>query len=176
MNEALHAMTWLFAYALGCFNTGYYWVRFKTSQDIRAFGSGSTGARNVGRLLGSMGFTITFTGDIAKACIAVTIGVLMVSPSVHVIWCLPALVIGHIFPAQLGWRGGKGVAVALGGAITFLAFAPGLDLSGKAPSVIGACVLTLALILFAHRSHLANKRLTWQSHLASKTSDPESSL
>jgi acyl-phosphate glycerol 3-phosphate acyltransferase len=176
MSDTLHIIVWLTAYALGCFNTGYYWVRLKRRQDIREFGSGSTGARNVGRLLGPSGFIITFTGDIAKACLALTFGILVVAPSAHVFWCLPALVIGHIYPAQLGFRGGKGIAVALGGALTLAAFTPHLNLKAEAASIIAASILTLALILFAHRSHLAKKRMTWQSHPHPKASAPESRL
>src|ERR1041385_5777682 len=59
------------AYVLGCFTTGYYYVRFRTEQDIRHLGSGSVGAKNVGRILGWKGFFLTLLGDFAKGAFAV---------------------------------------------------------------------------------------------------------
>lgn len=64
----------LASYALGCLATGYYWVRWQTGQDIRRLGSGGVGARNVGRVLGPWGFTITLLGDAAKGALAVGLG------------------------------------------------------------------------------------------------------
>src|SRR2546428_443464 len=59
------------AYVLGCFTTGYYLVRLRTGQDIREQGSGSVGAKNVGRLLGWTGFALTLLGDFGKGAFAV---------------------------------------------------------------------------------------------------------
>src|SRR5713226_2440339 len=61
----------LACYCLGCFAAGYYWVRWRTGLDIRQQGSGSFGARNVGRLLGPSGFGVTFLLDLAKGAFAV---------------------------------------------------------------------------------------------------------
>ena len=61
----------LAAYGLGCLTTGYYLVRLRTGQDIRGLGSGSVGARNVGRILGKSGFFITLAGDSGKGALAV---------------------------------------------------------------------------------------------------------
>src|ERR1700691_1629571 len=59
------------AYLIGCFTTGYYLVRWRTGGDIREMGSGSAGARNVGRVLGKLGFFVTVTGDFLKGILAV---------------------------------------------------------------------------------------------------------
>src|SRR5260370_11561406 len=60
----------LACYCLGCFAAGYYWVRWRTGLDIRQQGSGSFGARNVGRLLGPSGFGVAFLLDLAKGAFA----------------------------------------------------------------------------------------------------------
>jgi acyl-phosphate glycerol 3-phosphate acyltransferase len=174
LNTTLHLVAWLVAYALGCLNTGYYWVRLTRRQDIREFASGSTGARNVGRLLGPTGFTVTFAGDAIKAWAAIAFGLALVPHSAQIFWSLPCLVIGHVYPVQMGFRGGKGVSVALGGAVVLAAYSPRIDFSNDLLSVLAACVVAIALVLFAHRSHLAKKRVTWQPDPDPKiVSDPE---
>jgi glycerol-3-phosphate acyltransferase PlsY len=65
------------AYLLGCFAIGYYLVRARTGKDIREIGSGSTGARNVGRVLGKPGFVLTAFGDFGKGA-ATSLGALLV--------------------------------------------------------------------------------------------------
>src|SRR5579872_1257598 len=58
-------------YLLGCLTVGYYLVRWQTGRDIRQAGSGSVGAKNVGRILGVGGYLITFLADFAKGALAV---------------------------------------------------------------------------------------------------------
>jgi acyl phosphate:glycerol-3-phosphate acyltransferase len=107
------------AYAMGCFNTGYYMVRLRTGQDVRLTGSGSTGARNVRRLLGSNGFVLTMVGDLAKGGLAVWLALAMTSNERVAAMALLAVVLGHVWPAQLGFRGGKGVATSLAGLLIY---------------------------------------------------------
>ena len=106
-------------YIFGCFNTGYYLVRFHSGQDIRSLGSESTGARNVSRLLGVPGFIITFLGDSAKGAIAVGAALYFTIEPWGVMLVLVAVVIGHIWPVQLRFRGGKGIATACGALLVF---------------------------------------------------------
>ena len=49
-------------YIAGCLTTGYYLVRMRLGMDIREMGSGSVGAKNVGRIMGVPGFCFTLTG------------------------------------------------------------------------------------------------------------------
>jgi glycerol-3-phosphate acyltransferase PlsY len=102
------------AYAIGCLTAGYYLVRWRTGQDIRVVGSGGVGAKNVGRILGLWGFAATFLLDFAKGVAALA---LARSSSLDP-WVLPivilAVVAGHTWPLQLGFRGGKGIATSLG--------------------------------------------------------------
>ena len=102
------------AYLLGCCTTGYYLVRLRTGQDLRELGSGSVGARNVSRVLGRFGFLITVLGDMGKGILAVWAAQHFTTDPKLVGLALLAVVTGHIWPAQLRFRGGKGVATALG--------------------------------------------------------------
>ena len=109
----------LSSYIIGCISTGYYLTRFFAGKDIRSCGSGSTGARNVGRTLGKKGFIITLCGDFAKGMITMAIVNTLQFPIWAVVLSLLGVVIGHIYPAQLGFRGGKGIAVTLGALLVF---------------------------------------------------------
>ncbi|MGD0571443.1 MAG: glycerol-3-phosphate acyltransferase [Sedimentisphaerales bacterium] len=107
------------SYAIGCFSTGYYLTRTFTGKDIRKSGSGSTGARNAGRMLGRIGFAVTFSGDAAKGLIAIWLASILTPHHWAITGSLIAVVAGHIWPAQLGFRGGKGIAVTLGSVLVF---------------------------------------------------------
>jgi len=114
------------AYLLGSIPFGYLLVRVFRKEDIRATGSGNIGATNVARS-GAKGLGIaTLVLDTLKALAAVLIakhfapGVAGL-PSTLAVGAGVAAVIGHVFPIWLGFKGGKGVASALG---VFLALAP----------------------------------------------------
>ena len=107
------------AYALGCISTGYYLTRLLTGTDIRLTGSGSTGARNVSRVLGKRWFVFTVGADFAKGAAAGGLALYLDTPSWVIAACVLTAVAGHIWPAQLGFRGGKGVSVMLGGLVAF---------------------------------------------------------
>ena len=102
------------AYFLGCCTTGYYWVRWRTGQDIRQLGSGSVGARNVSRVLGWPGFLITLAGDFSKGLLAVWAAHYLTTDDKLAGLAMLAVVAGHIWPVQLRLRGGKGMATSLG--------------------------------------------------------------
>lgn len=103
------------AYLMGCFNTGYYLVRWLTGRDIREAASGNTGSRNVGRLLGAKGFVLTFIGDAGKGVAAVWLSSHLGGDHLLETIALLAVTAGHIWPVQLGFRGGKGFATFAGG-------------------------------------------------------------
>ena len=106
-------------YILGCFSTGYYLVRHHTGQDIRELGSGSTGARNAGRVLGRRGFLLTAAGDLIKGGLAVWLAMAITGQPTVGLVALLAVVMGHIWPVQLGLRGGKGVSTSLAGLLIY---------------------------------------------------------
>jgi len=107
------------SYILGCVSTGYYLVRFLKGKDIRETGSGNIGARNVGRELGHTGFIFTLLIDAAKGALAVWIAKEF-SPDTRLqIVAMLAVVIGHNWPAQLRFRGGKGISTSIGALLVF---------------------------------------------------------
>jgi glycerol-3-phosphate acyltransferase PlsY len=107
------------AYILGCFTTGYYLVRMCRGQDIRDLGSGNVGAKNAGRVLGWIGFTTTLLGDFVKGSFAVWVAQHFTKDERVVALAMLAVVAGHVWPAQLFFRGGKGVATSLGALLVF---------------------------------------------------------
>ena len=118
--HTLHALACLVgAYVLGCFGIGYYLVRTQTGRDIRELESGSIGARNVGRVLGRSGFCVTLLADFAKGALAVWAARQLFGSEVLAALALLTVTVGHVWPVQLGFRGGKGVATSLGGLLIF---------------------------------------------------------
>src|SRR5688572_18464968 len=95
----------LAGYALGCFASGYYLVRWWTGMDVRLSGSGSVGATNVSRILGSPGFFLTVLGDFSKGALAVWFAEYLKIKDVGVVLAMLAVVAGHIWPVQLWFRG-----------------------------------------------------------------------
>ena len=107
------------SYLLGCISAGYYLVRLRTGRDIRQSGTGSTGARNVSRTLGKSGYAITLAADILKGVIAISMARMLEVEQWAIMSSVLAVVAGHIWPLQLGFRGGKGVAVLMGTLLVF---------------------------------------------------------
>jgi acyl phosphate:glycerol-3-phosphate acyltransferase len=92
--------------------------------DIRQHGSGNIGATNVGRVLGRKYFILCFTLDLLKGLLPTLVAGFALGrlgsfgmPAADAWWWLLAMVsavLGHVFTPWLGFRGGKGVATALG--------------------------------------------------------------
>jgi acyl phosphate:glycerol-3-phosphate acyltransferase len=103
------------AYLLGSIPFGYLLVRIFRKQDIRATGSGNIGATNVARS-GAKGLGLaTLLLDLGKAWLAVFLA-RQLAPTLYDLGVAAAVaaILGHCFPIWLGFRGGKGVASALG--------------------------------------------------------------
>lgn len=86
--------------------------------DVRKGGSGNIGATNVSRLLGKkLGF-VTLILDCLKGFLPIFVASQVIGEeagsSMVVMLCGIMAVIGHMFPVYLGFKGGKGVATALG--------------------------------------------------------------
>ena len=124
------------AYLLGSIPFGYLLVKIFLKQDIRATGSGNIGATNVARS-GAKGLGIaTLLLDCGKAFLAVKIAQ-HIAPDNYDLAVVAAVaaILGHVFPIWLGFRGGKGVASALG---VFLALSP----------VAAGCTFAIFLVIF----------------------------
>lgn len=104
----------LFAYLLGSLSTAVIACRLTGLPDPRTQGSGNPGATNVLRFGGKKLAVIVLLGDLLKGLIPVLVAqALALSPRTVGIVGLLAFA-GHIFPVFFGFRGGKGVATALG--------------------------------------------------------------
>jgi glycerol-3-phosphate acyltransferase PlsY len=103
------------AYLLGSIPFGYLLVRIFRNEDIREQGSGNIGATNVARS-GAKGLGIaTLALDMGKAFLAVVIARHLGAGNYDLeVAAAVVAVLGHVFPVWLGFRGGKGVASALG--------------------------------------------------------------
>ncbi len=115
------------SYLLGSIPFGYLLVRIFRGEDVRRSGSGNIGATNVSRKSPALG-AFTLLLDAAKGFFAVQLAGSFSpfssgDPRIQRIMAASALlaIIGHTFPLWLGFRGGKGVATALG---AFLRFSP----------------------------------------------------
>jgi acyl phosphate:glycerol-3-phosphate acyltransferase len=117
------------AYLLGSIPFGYLLVKTFRGEDIRLSGSGNIGATNVARS-GAKGLgAVTLLLDALKGLVAVWLAAALAGSKYNLcgdfkVSCVPALslmataalfaVLGHVFPVWLKFKGGKGVATALG--------------------------------------------------------------
>jgi glycerol-3-phosphate acyltransferase PlsY len=102
------------AYFLGGVSAGYWLVRMRTGVDVRAQGSGATGATNAARLIGKRGFIAVMVLDALKGAIAAGAARLVGFDHGWEFAAALAVVAGHIWPVQLGFRGGRGLSPLLG--------------------------------------------------------------
>ena len=132
----------ILGYLLGSIPFGLLLTRLAGHGDIRRIGSGSIGATNVLRT-GSKGLAaLTLLLDLAKGAIAVVIAQNWGHEGA--LTAAGCAILGHMFPVWLGFRGGKGVATALGVLIP-LAW----------PVALVTAALWLATVLLFHYSSLA---------------------
>jgi len=111
--ELMDIVLILLSYLLGCFNTGFYYTRYFYKQDIRAVGTNVTGAMNVSRVAGKKGFVITFLGDALKGAFVVVLCRLLKLSDITILLSILLVIMGHIFPFQLKFRGGKGLSTLI---------------------------------------------------------------
>ncbi len=176
------------AYLVGSVPTGLLLARAIGGVDIRTAGSGNIGATNVYRTLGRTVGVLTLVGDCLKGLLPVVFAQKMGLPVEWVAVIGAAAFLGHVYTIFLGFKGGKGVATALG---VFLAIAPlavlcalavfiivilkwryvslasisaaaampvFIILLGKHPSVIAMTLMIAALVIYKHRDNIDRLR------------------
>lgn len=102
------------AYLLGSLCSAIIVCRIFKLSDPREGGSGNPGATNVLRLYGKKYAIMVLLGDMLKGTIPVLLGHLCRLPADYLGWIALAAVLGHMFPIFFKFKGGKGVATALG--------------------------------------------------------------
>ncbi len=105
-------LVFLFSYISGSIPFGLLLTKIFRNQDIRKIGSGNIGATNVLRTGNKFLAAVTLVLDILKGYLPVIITI-RYFPDLIYLSCLITF-LGHIFPAWLNFKGGKGVATYLG--------------------------------------------------------------
>lgn len=134
----------IIAYLIGSIPSGVILSRIFGAGDLQQKGSKNIGATNVSRVMGKKWGIVALIGDVVKGVAAVWLGQWALGgiPIDIQDWALAlvalAAFLGHLFPVYLGFKGGKGVATALG---IFLVFSPGV-VALVIPIFIGAVLLS----------------------------------
>jgi glycerol-3-phosphate acyltransferase PlsY len=137
-----------FAYLIGSIPTALLISKKFFGIDIREYGSGTMGATNTFRVLGSRYGTIVMIVDILKGVVASSLYVIIpfyvdgdneLERTNLIIGLGMAAVLGHIFPIFAHFKGGKGVATLFGMVLAMQ------------PIVAGCCVGVFLLVLYLTR-------------------------
>jgi len=108
-------------YLLGSIPAAYLVAKRRKGVDIREVGVGNMGAANTFREIGPREGAIVWAVDVAKGAVAILIAQALNVPQLWVLGAGFAALLGHIFPAYIGFKGGKGAATIMG---IFLVLAP----------------------------------------------------
>ena len=155
------------AYLVGSIPWSYLIVRLRQGLDIRAVGSGNVGATNVLRTAGRGAGIAALLLDAGKGVAVVLVTRAMDAPPYVVGVSAVAVVLGHVFPVFLRFRGGKGVATAAGAMGALAPAALALSLVGFLVIVIWKRYVSLGSILAAALFPLfawIGGRLGWVRH------------
>ncbi|TWJ32469.1 glycerol-3-phosphate 1-O-acyltransferase PlsY [Geobacter argillaceus] len=175
------------AYLLGSIPTGLLLAK-AAGVDIRAAGSGNIGATNVYRTLGRTVGVLTLVGDCLKGLLPVLAARYLGLTDAWIAAAGLAAFLGHVYTVFLGFKGGKGVATALGvflgvsplavlgalaifvllvwkwryislGSISAAAAMPILvALLDRRPELVGMTVVVAALVIWKHRENIGRLR------------------
>ena len=180
------------AYLLGSVPTGLLLAK-ALGVNIRESGSGNIGATNVYRTVGRKLGILTLVGDCLKGLIPVLVAKWLDLPDLWIAAIGLAALLGHVYTVFLGFKGGKGVATALGvflgtsplsvlvalvifavvlyiwryvslASITAAAFIPGLVwLFGAKPELVIMSLAIAAVVIFRHHENISRLRTGTES-------------
>jgi len=175
-----------FAYLAGSISSAIIVCRLLGLPDPRGEGSGNPGATNVLRIGGKKAAAITLIGDMLKGIIPVLVAKLLGATLAVQAMVAVAAFLGHLYPVFFAFRGGKGVATAIGVLLglhwqvglltiaTWLVIAKVFRISSLAallsilvtpvyiwwlipePSLPAAMLFIAALLFWRHRSNIRN--------------------
>ena len=120
-------------YVFGIFQTAYIYGRMH-GIDIREHGSGNAGTTNALRVLGKKAGAVVFLADVAKTVLAVvTVRLIFAKSCGNMLpllgmYAAAGAILGHNFPVQLGFKGGKGIACTAGLIVTLGPIVTALEL------------------------------------------------
>lgn len=157
------------AYLIGSLPFAVIISRLMGLADPRSYGSGNPGATNVLRTGNKLAAALTLLGDAAKGWVAVWLASLAIAhyqlPSLMLGASAVAVFLGHLFPVFLKFKGGKGVATALG---VILALQPWLGLAAAATWLIVArasrysSLAALSAAIFTPLYYLFGSGIAWR--------------
>ncbi len=115
--SAFYALLILGSYLIGSISFAVVVSKAMRLPDPHTYGSGNPGATNVLRTGNKLAAVLTLLGDALKGYVALFLAKALIGVEVDS-WVLPAVAVaaflGHLFPVFHGFKGGKGVATALG--------------------------------------------------------------
>lgn len=174
------------AYLLGSVSSAILVCRMMGLPDPRTLGSNNPGATNVLRIGGKKAAALTLFGDMLKGLVPVLAANLADVSALVLAATAMAAFLGHLYPIFFGFKGGKGVATALGVqfglawqiggsvALIWLLVAKVLKFSSLAalvcmalaplvvwyflplPELIVAQILITTILFWRHRSNIRN--------------------
>jgi glycerol-3-phosphate acyltransferase PlsY len=122
MNTLLFIFILIVIYLIAAVPTGIVLARVMGYEDVRDKGSGNIGATNVYRVAGKLAGVLTLAGDILKGFLPLLACKTWLAPTSAQLGIACAMaIVGHCYPVYLKFRGGKGIATALG---IFLVMSP----------------------------------------------------
>ena len=122
MNNTLFILIMIAIYLIAAIPTGVVIARLMGGEDVRQKGSGNIGATNVYRVAGKLAGVLTLVGDTLKGFLPLLAFKTWLEPTPTQLGIASAVaILGHCYPVYLKFKGGKGVATALG---IFLVISP----------------------------------------------------